>query len=141
MVTQDRGPRRPGVHHWSECFEQRLRRVCRAAPKDVVSCEDDEVGILGQDHPFEEGCGVEIGAPGGLGLQDVSASRDHPISKMHVGDLQDLEGAIVSESEGEVGRNLEPRGGGGGEGERRTEEEEREEEEREEEREKGEDEG
>lgn len=100
------------------------------------TCERDEIGLLSVDHPPQEPRRVEIRASIKLTGGHISAPRHHSVAEMHVGDLidprikrtahpnprktlgkhatgagsrphlEDLEGAVVAEAEGEMGGSL-----------------------------------
>ena len=63
-------------------------------PKEKLTGEDDEIGVLRLNDPVNEGSGVEIGAGGHLALEHVLALGVSAVGVVHVGDLQDLERPI-----------------------------------------------
>ena len=69
----------------------------------MCTSKGNEIRILSLNDTLQELGGVEIGTELELGGQHVPAPRHAPDAVVHVRHLQDLEGAVGAEPEGEIG--------------------------------------
>lgn len=58
--------------------------------KKKITGENDEIGLLGEDHPLDKGCGIKVRASGELAGKHVLARRGLAVPIMHIGHLQYL---------------------------------------------------
>nr|GME20724.1 hypothetical protein Iba_scaffold25934CG0010 [Ipomoea batatas] len=95
MVSQNSCPWKSRFYNRTKNFKHRFCSISSTCPKNLMTCEYNQIGLFKLYELPQEHGRVEIGAIVELSLQHISAPRHLAVPIVHIRNLKDLESAVV----------------------------------------------